>query len=159
MLEDVVPVDLNWIERALDSWDCTLRWSLLGLTPSVQHVSHLLWQGVAMQQKVRRERATPAALLQLANIDLLHGFAELALLADGQEFDLVRAGLADFLTRAFREFPIRKVCVTAVPMDVDVSAYMGQKLQPVGRLERHVRRGENQFVDVELFELWKENLS
>lgn len=154
MLRNVVVSDLAWVDLAIDRWDRTSRWSLFGLTPSLQALRDLLWLGPVQQQCVTTTAGEPAALVQLVEPDLHNGLAELALLADPDHIGVVAEGVEEFLAHAFRDFPIRKVGVNVVEGELDVPGYLPAALSPVGRLERQVRRGQDRFADVLLYELW-----
>jgi len=158
LLTNVGLTDLEWIERSIDDWLATARWSLVGLTPSIQGLNRLLWNEVAVQQTVRSESHEAVGLLQLANVDLHHGIANLELLANPLATGQVTAGIEAFLARVFADVPLRKVGIEAVRDEVDVQLLVGPAVRQVGCRERHVRRGEFAFADVQVFELWREDL-
>lgn len=155
-LTNVVPSDIEWIDQVVDGWDCSNRWSLhaRGLTPSPTVLGVLLWGDVMVQQVVRSEVGSAAAVFQLTNVNLLNGIAELALLADPQEAPRLADPLAAFLARVFRDFPLRKVGFATVTGDLDVSTYFRTAAQLVSRLPQHLRRGGGIYADLEVYDIW-----
>lgn len=155
-LSNVVPEDLEWVDHAIDSWDCSRRWSLRGQTPSPALLRARLWEGVMMQQAVRFVDGSPAALLQLTNVHLVDGVAEVAVLAHPNERPQVAGSVTGFVDRAFRDFPLRKLGVIAVAGDLDVPAYFGLGVCAVGRMPGHVWRPNGTYEDLEIYDLWRD---
>lgn len=153
-LTNVVPADVEWADRTLDDGECTRRWSLRGRTPPRAVIWALLWQDVTAQQAVRSDGGDPVALVQVTGLDLVDGVADAAVLATpGRAADVGPLATA-FLDQVFRDLPLRKLSVAAVPGELDVPDYFGPRAELAGRLARHVRRGAEAYADVEIYDFW-----
>jgi len=149
----VTPGDAAWLGDVMDDWDCSTRWALGGVAVSPTVVQGLLWNGVAAQRLIRSRDGQPAGLVQLAEIDLRNGVAQVALVLDPERKDELAAPVAAFVATVFRDFPLRKVMVVA-PSD---AAAIGACLDPVwavvARLRDHHRRSAADYVDVLIYEV------
>ena len=152
-LAPVSPTDVEWLAAVVGDWDCSSRWSIDGVAASPGLVQGLLWNGVAAQRLVGTPAGEPAGLVQLVDVDLRNGVVQVALVLDPRHADTLAGPVAAFVSRVFRDFPIRKVLVTA-PSD---AATIGACLQPLGdvvaRLPDQLRRSPTHFVDVLIYEV------
>jgi hypothetical protein len=156
-LADVAPLDLEWVDRTIDGGGCTRRWSLRGLTPPLDLLDRLLWEGVVLQQAIRRDGLT-VGLLQLVNLDLQNGHAELAVLIAAPAPPGWTSSAAAFVQRAFGSFPLRKLSLHCVPGELVAQEALGAGCERVGVFRRHLRRGGDVFADVDVFELWVDHV-
>jgi len=150
--------DHKWIGAVTELWSSTQRWSLRGRTPSPFLLEKLLQEDVALQRVAWADDDRPVALLQLVDVDLDNGFGHLALLGNPKRPDEVRAALMAFLTVGFQQPQLRKVCLMAHADELDVEAFLGDVARKVGSLAGHERRGPDDYVDLLLYEIWKEAL-
>ena len=145
--------DLEWVVRAVDTWSCTQRWELRGLTPPPGFLHDLLWGGVQRQRVARTAQGAPAALFQLVDVDLRNQVAHLDLMADPAHLGALGEPLAEFVRDGFAELPLRKVYIAAADDSCDPPGLVGSAVRFVGRLPEHQRRSASTFADVTLYEL------
>jgi hypothetical protein len=155
-LDDLTSLDLDWIAPALESWSRTHRWSLRGHTSSPALMRTLLYDQVGLQRVVRDDAGVPAAVVQLVAVEPRHGLGQMALLADPRRLADVAEPVAVFVADAFRETGLRKLCVLAHADELDVPTVLGPAGREVGRLVGHERRGPDSYVDLLLYEIWRE---
>lgn len=153
----VGPADVEWISAGVDAWDASIRWAVGERAPSFPMVWNHVWSGVPVQLAIRSADGTPVGLLQLTDLDLENGLAQLSLLLDRVHADAAAAATRAFLARAFRDFPLRKIMI-AVPVDAEATLRVAHAVgRPVARLAEQKRRAADVFVDVQLFEVGRES--
>jgi hypothetical protein len=152
-LGPVAPSDVGWLVDVVDDWDCSARWALRGVGVSPSTVQRLLWTGIVAQRVVRTPGGRPAGLLQLTEVDLRNGVADVATVLDPErQADLVDP-MGRFVAEVFRDFPVRKVLVVS-PCDAGaVCTCAGSLGQEAARLRDHHRRSPGDFVDVVIYEV------
>lgn len=158
-LSTVRPADVEWVARAIDSWDCSSRWSLRGQTPSPEQMQRLLWDQVYLQKALRTDAGAAAGLLQLVDLDLHDGIGRLGLLLDRARMTSLAPGVEDFLRLSFRNFPLRKICVVAPCDAFDAPGWFGPQLRCVGTFAAHERRGRDTYADVAIHEIWRDGVA
>jgi hypothetical protein len=157
-LRDVGPTDVSWVSLALGSWQCTERWSSAwGRTPAPDLLTLLLWQGVAWQKAAKDSAERPLGIFQLANPDLGDGFGNLELLVDPSAHAEVDRALAEFVGEVFGEFQLRKLSVAAAADNLLLPPCLADRVRHAGTLREHHRRGADDYVDVNLYEVWAES--
>jgi hypothetical protein len=155
-LDSPVTNDVDWIAAAVSDWSCTIRWTTWGTTPSPDRLGQLLWTGVMFQEVARRRGRVAIALLQLTNVHLDDGVADFEFLADTRHADSVDEAMTSFIDRAFDLFPLRKLCMSAAADQLELSPYLRSATRQAGCLIDHHRRGLDRFVDVNLYEIWRD---
>jgi hypothetical protein len=153
-VRSITPADVQWLDGGLDSWHCSVRWSLRGGAPSTRTVSDLLWRSVVRQQSIWIEPDRPVGLIQVHSIDLQHDVGRLAVLLDPDHGDANREGIATFLRETAELLPLRKLYLDAYADHLPVERYFGAAARLVGCYRGHQRRSESQFADLCLYELW-----
>lgn len=156
--EVVVPREAEWVAVVLDRWDRSRRLSLRGRTPSPAMVAGLLGEAVVVQHAVWTDDGSPVALLQVTDVHPRDGTGELALLADAEHTEAISELLPGLLYDVFDRESLRKLCLWAVEGELDVPSYLGSVACPVGRLVGHERRGPDHYVDMLVYEIWREDV-
>lgn len=151
--------DGEWIAAGLVRWDRSRRLSLRGKTSSPKLVRGLLGEHVAVQQSVWTDDGRPTGLLQVTELRARDGFGQLDLLLDPAHADALGPELRSFCAEAFETLPLRKLCLWGCTDELTVTRYLGALVHQVGRLVDHERRGPDDYADVLVYELWKDDLA
>lgn len=155
----VSPRDAEWLASAVTDWEATYRWSLRGRTPSPQFLERCLWDRVAQQFSLVGPARTPVGLVQLFDADFQNGVGQLSVLADPAHVDEVMDQLRDFAAALFDQLPLRKLCLEAASDQRSLCSRLHGWAEPAGRFARHERVRRDEYVDLELFDLWPAGVS
>lgn len=142
--------DLEWVDDALDTWPCTLRWDVRGHTPSAPSLVGRLWDGVVTQRVAVDDHGEPSGLLQLIDVDLVNRTARLEGIA--RSCPSSAASLRQFVATVFHDFPLRVAHIFAVADAMDVEQLVPDATE-VGRLREHHLRGRGDYEDVVIYEI------
>lgn len=149
--------DAAWVAAALEGWDRTRGLSLRGRTPAPPMVGAILGGAAMVQQAIWDDRGQPAALLQIA--DVRDGAGELNLLADPAAAPGLASAITGFLFDVFERHDLRKLTAWVLEDELNVPAYLPMATHPVGRLVAHDRRGPDKYVDLLIYEIWKDDMT
>jgi hypothetical protein len=154
-LVDVTLDDLDWIADVSETWQRSYRWSLRGRSPTPDLVGGLVFHDVELQSVAITDRRAPIGLLQVSEVNAESGYGRLDLLVDGGHRDALREPLAGFVAGALRRLALRKLCLQAVDGELDVEAHLAGSACTVGRLVGHERRGDDEYADLLVYEIWR----
>lgn len=108
---------------------------------------------VALQKVARTQAGDAVGIFQVAQVDRRNRHAYLTLLLNGEQRDLTRRSIAQFLRLAFRDLPLRMLYLAAPADDLAVMDHVGNVAQEIGRLREDERRGPGVHVDVVMYEI------
>jgi hypothetical protein len=151
--------DTEWIAAGLQRWDRSRRLSLRGKTPSPKLVRGLLDEHVALQQAVWTDDGRPTGLFQVTELRAKDGFGQLDLLVDPTHAHSFGPALQSFLSEAFQTLPLRKLCLWGCEDELAVPSGLSAWARQVGRLVGHERRGPDDYADMLVYEVWKDDLA
>jgi hypothetical protein len=120
-------------------------------------LKQMLWDRVELQQIAKTDSGEVVSLMQVANLNLDSGYGTLELLIHPMHVHALDPTFSEFVDRAFRDYPIRKLCLSAVEDELVVPACLQAMARLAGRLARHERRNDSVYVDVAFYEIWRED--
>jgi hypothetical protein len=154
----VTELDHEWVLGVVEDWDVSNRWSLGGRSPSPQLIAALLGRGVAFQVALWGPGG-PAGVVQVCDVNPDSGYGSLGLLIEPGAPAAISRVLISSVAEAMDQLSLRKLWLGIERDALDIEARLGPAARCVGRFADHVRRAQDDYADLVIYEVWREELA